>query len=160
MSFLMSWRRLCRTMWPFCVVCLAALLVVVLSRLAEQTGSNPIKASPVKRGTQLYWSCFIIQWLMICAWFCTFVIICTGVSFISLTVTHLILLYWPTLHNQRCVHTTWIFLLTACTRVHHMSDLWIPTSCNCFQIAVQCMTITLIWPAWSINMHTLLLLCC
>lgn len=51
MPFLMAWRRLCRTMWPFCVVCLAALLVVVLSRLAEQTGS---KASPVKRGTQLY----------------------------------------------------------------------------------------------------------
>ena len=54
MPILMAWRRLCRTMWPFCVVCLATLLIVLLSRQDAQTGSDPITASPLKRGNQLY----------------------------------------------------------------------------------------------------------
>ena len=102
MPILMAWRRLCRALWPFSVVCLATLLIVLLSRqgaLTGLTGSHPITARLLKRGN---WCCLLYSgWWMIC----------TRVSIVhSLLLIAPPLLAYPSHWSGMCIHGMALFV--------------------------------------------------
>ena len=102
MPILMAWRRLCRALWPFSVVCLATLLIVLLSRqgaLTGLTGSDPITARLLKRGN---WCCLLYSgWWMIC----------TRVSIVhSLLLIAPPLLAYPSHWSGMCIHGMALFV--------------------------------------------------